>query len=124
MRMGIPGVPSLTEWIEQNLEEGSVVGIDPFLCPIYLWAQIKSGLETSGHRLVTYFQRCTRVKHPWEGVAPIFAREVKAFQRKSSGGFPIICPIGFLFFTDKFFEYLLWGLPPPPVCISMLILMV
>jgi Xaa-Pro aminopeptidase len=55
MRMGIPGVPSLTEWIEQNLEEGSVVGIDPFLCPIYLWDQIKSGLETSGHRLVTYF---------------------------------------------------------------------
>jgi hypothetical protein len=102
MRMGIPGVPSLTEWIEKNLEEGAVVGIDPFLCPIYLWAQIKSGLETSGHRLVNYFQRCTRVKNPWEGAAPIFAREVKAFQRKSSGGFPIICPIAFLFLLTSF----------------------
>ena len=52
MKMGQPETPSQSDWLQQNLENGSVVGVDPFLCPIAQWNDLKRGLEKSGHRLV------------------------------------------------------------------------
>ena len=34
-------------------DNGSVVGVDPFLFPIAQWNDLRGGLEKSGHRLVT-----------------------------------------------------------------------
>jgi hypothetical protein len=52
MKMGQPETPTQSDWLQQNLENGSVVGVDPFLCPIAQWNDLKRGLEKSGHRLV------------------------------------------------------------------------
>ena len=53
MKCGLPDVPSQSEWLQQNLETGSVIGVDPFLIPISQWNELKSGFEKSGHRLVS-----------------------------------------------------------------------
>jgi Xaa-Pro aminopeptidase len=53
MKSGLPDVPSQCEWLQQNLETGSVIGVDPLLIPISQWNDLKSGFEKSGHRLVS-----------------------------------------------------------------------
>ncbi len=52
MKMGQPETPTQSEWLQQNLESGSVIGVDPFLCTIAQWNDLKTGLDKSGHRLV------------------------------------------------------------------------
>lgn len=53
MKMGVPDTPTQGEWLQQNLENGSVIGVDPFLYPIAQWNDLRGGLEKSGHRLVS-----------------------------------------------------------------------
>ena len=54
MKEGIAETPTRSQWLQQNLETGSVIGVDPFLCPISQWNELKTGLEKSGHRLVRF----------------------------------------------------------------------
>ena len=52
MKEGLPGVPTKAEWLERNLETGSVVGVDPFLMPCTQFSTLKASLDRVGMRLV------------------------------------------------------------------------
>jgi Xaa-Pro aminopeptidase len=54
MKEGIAETPTRSQWLQENLETGSVIGVDPFLCPISQWNELKTGLDKSGHRLVRF----------------------------------------------------------------------
>ena len=52
MKEGLPGVPTKAEWLERNLDTGSVVGVDPFLMPGTQFSTLKASLDRVGMRLV------------------------------------------------------------------------
>lgn len=52
MRAGMPGVPSYVEWLRDQLNQGSKVGIDPFLFSSDAAAELKRCLLEKGHFLV------------------------------------------------------------------------
>ena len=53
MKEGIPGTPTRAEWLERNLECGSVVGVDPFLITCSQFSTMKQSLDQAGMRLVS-----------------------------------------------------------------------
>jgi len=52
MKEGIPGTPTRAEWLERNLEIGSVIGVDPFLISNSQFKTMKASLDRAGMRLV------------------------------------------------------------------------
>jgi hypothetical protein len=55
MRESLPETPSQSKWLVDNLETGSVVGVDPFIFSNSLWTAMEQELEVGGLKLVTYF---------------------------------------------------------------------
>ena len=52
MKEGLPGTPTRAEWLERNLEGGSVIGVDPFLISNSQFKTMKTSLDRAGMRLV------------------------------------------------------------------------
>ncbi|KAL8570603.1 hypothetical protein ACOMHN_008960 [Nucella lapillus] len=48
MKMGEPGVPSMSQWLGSELTSGQVVGADPFLVSSNRWASMAKNLAKSG----------------------------------------------------------------------------
>ena len=53
MKEGLTGTPTRTEWLERNLEGGSVIGVDPFLISNSQFSTMKASLDKAGMRLVS-----------------------------------------------------------------------
>jgi len=52
MKEFLPDTPSQSKWLIDNLEIGSVVGVDPFVYSNSLWATMEQELEAAGLKLV------------------------------------------------------------------------
>ncbi|KAJ7526661.1 hypothetical protein O6H91_16G017600 [Diphasiastrum complanatum] len=52
MRAGIPGVPNYSEWLKDNLSQGSRVGIDPFLLTCEGAVELQRVFGAKDHQLV------------------------------------------------------------------------
>lgn len=55
MRESLPDTPSQSKWLVDNLETGSVVGVDPFIFSNSLWTAMEQELEVAGLKLVANF---------------------------------------------------------------------
>nr|XP_042909521.1 xaa-Pro aminopeptidase 1 isoform X2 [Parasteatoda tepidariorum] len=51
LKEGLPGTPSIHEWLSRVLPVGSRIGIDPLLISYEDWIDLSSKLELSGHSL-------------------------------------------------------------------------
>lgn len=51
MKAGEPGVPSMQQWLEQNMSAGEEVGVDPFTISTASALSLKSALEAKNVKL-------------------------------------------------------------------------
>lgn len=69
MRAGMPGVPSSAEWLRDNLNPGSKVGIDPFLFSAETATELKRCLRERDHELV-FLPNVNLVDDVWGDARP------------------------------------------------------
>lgn len=69
MRSGTPGVPTTAEWLNQVLDPGCRVGIDPFLFSSDAAEELKNVISQKNHELV-YLYDVNLVDEIWKGSQP------------------------------------------------------
>lgn len=86
MKEGLPGTPSISQWLVRNLVKGQTVGIDGFLFSATEADAIRSVLEKHGLLLDTRFAPADRVwtDRPALPDAPVFLHEVKYSGREAA----------------------------------------
>ncbi|BBN15819.1 Xaa-Pro aminopeptidase [Marchantia polymorpha subsp. ruderalis] len=69
MRAGTAGVPSMSEWCRDNLPEGSVVGVDPYLFTSDAFEELKRTLAEKNHSISLLYD-CNLVDQVWGSARP------------------------------------------------------
>jgi len=83
MRESLPDTPSQSKWLVDNLETGSIVGVDPFIFSNSLWTAMEHELEVGGLKLVIYFLQLLRGFF-WDSVKLIKLHCLKRLAQKKT----------------------------------------
>ncbi|GAX82461.1 hypothetical protein CEUSTIGMA_g9888.t1 [Chlamydomonas eustigma] len=70
MKAGSPGCPEIEDWLADNLQEGSRVGIDPFVHTLDSVKKLKGKLEPAGLHMVPLLHDINPVDQAWGSSRP------------------------------------------------------
>lgn len=84
MKSGLPGVPTMEEWLVNKLPPNSLIGIDPFLVKASGFLALSERLQASGHKRLVPIQS-NLVDLVWKTRPELKLKDLEIVERRFSG---------------------------------------